>query len=200
MDMKSLLVGVVITAVAYMVVPLLCLFINGKMEEKKAKKLALWNSIVLGAIFLILTASADGIWNAAPAYLYYLINKRILTDKFLASENKKIEDVARNSEMVKTGEASSKLGNEDKIIDNNNKVTHICISAADDIPERKSGLIYREDVCLQIEDDQLLNHMIAQNKDGETKLPKVRFCRKCGNRIEEKARFCSNCGTEVIRG
>lgn len=80
----SLLVGVIITAVAYMACPVIKLIRNqGKFEKKRARKIALWNSIVVGAIFCVLTAASESgaTWSAGPAFLYYWINSSILTDK-----------------------------------------------------------------------------------------------------------------------
>lgn len=85
MDWPSIILSLVLTAVAYMVFPLIRLLINGgRFAKNRAHKIALWNSIVLGAFFCITTiaVSEDGtIWNGAPAVLYYWINRAILTDK-----------------------------------------------------------------------------------------------------------------------
>ena len=80
----SLFLSLILTIVAYMAFPLIRLLINhGRFEKKRAKKIALWNSIVVGAFFCILTVSGDSgsTWNAAPAFLYYWINCAILTSR-----------------------------------------------------------------------------------------------------------------------
>lgn len=78
----GLILSLILTAVAYLVFPIIKLIINqGKFERKRASKIALWNSVVLGAFFCILTIDQGGVWNAAPAFLYYAINCAILTDK-----------------------------------------------------------------------------------------------------------------------
>lgn len=90
MDWPSIILSLVLTAVAYMVFPLIRLLINGgRFAKNRAHKIALWNSIVLGAFFCITTiaVSEDGtIWNGAPAVLYYWINRAILTDKDVEDE------------------------------------------------------------------------------------------------------------------
>jgi len=73
MDWPSIILSLVLTAVAYIVFPLIRLLINGgRFAKNRAHKIALWNSIVLGAFFCITTiaVSEDGtIWNGAPAVL-----------------------------------------------------------------------------------------------------------------------------------
>ena len=34
----------------------------------------------------------------------------------------------------------------------------------------------------------------------ENDTPKICFCRKCGNRLQDGAVFCNKCGTKVVRG
>ena len=81
-----------------MAFPLLRLVLNrGKFEEKKAKKIALWNSIVLGSLFCILTSAvtdSSSAWNAAPAVLYYWINCALLTSKAEKQKNQSTENTS----------------------------------------------------------------------------------------------------------
>lgn len=85
----TLLLGILFTAIVYMAFPLLRIWINmGKFERKQAHRIALWNSVVLGISFFFLTIFFDaGSWNAAPAILYYWINKAILTEKTIQRDN-----------------------------------------------------------------------------------------------------------------
>ena len=77
-----IILSLALTAFAYMAFPVLRLILNGgKFEEKKAKKIALWNAIVVGAIFLIATTEEGGTWSGGAAILYYFINRALLTDK-----------------------------------------------------------------------------------------------------------------------
>jgi len=85
MDFTPIIISLLLTVVAYLAFPLIRLLINGgKFPKKKAHKIALWNSIVLGLIFCIATieiSDGNSTWNAGPAFLYYWINRAILTDK-----------------------------------------------------------------------------------------------------------------------
>lgn len=117
----SLMINVVLTAVVYMAFPLIKLCINhGRFQRKRARRIALWNSIVLGAFFCILTISGDSnsTWNAAPAFLYYWINCVILTDKTISESNseaspKKIEcsvSISRPSQISDLNETLKSHG------------------------------------------------------------------------------------------
>lgn len=77
------IVAVILTTVVYMFFPTIKIITNhgNLFERKRAKKIALWNSIVVGAIFCIVTSAFIGPWSAAPAFFYYWINSAILTER-----------------------------------------------------------------------------------------------------------------------
>lgn len=83
--MTDFILGLLMTAVVYIAFPLIKLGINGgRFPKENAHRIALWNSIVLGLFFCILTiefSEGNVTWNAAPAVLYYWINRAILTQK-----------------------------------------------------------------------------------------------------------------------
>ena len=101
MDFGSLLLGIILTAFCYMAFPLIRIAINnGRFNKKRAHKIALWNSIVVGIFFCILTAAvSSSAWNAAPAVLYYWINRMILTDKTL-TEKSQVESQTNTLEQA----------------------------------------------------------------------------------------------------
>lgn len=81
----QLLGGILVTAIGYLAVPFVLRTSRGKYEPQKAKKIALWNSIIVGACFCIASADKGVAWSAGPAFLYYWINCSILTDKNAAN-------------------------------------------------------------------------------------------------------------------
>ncbi len=82
MEFIGLILSLLSTAIIYMLFPAIKLVLNhGQFEKQTARKIALWNSIILGGLFCILTPLLGGVWNAAPAILYYWINKALLTKK-----------------------------------------------------------------------------------------------------------------------
>ena len=76
--------GLILSVFVYLIVPIVWVKFNGRVEEKKAKKIALWNSICCAILFVIIgiaidmTPSQNGTM-FAPAFLYYFIAKSILT-------------------------------------------------------------------------------------------------------------------------
>ena len=82
---KDLLFAVLTTAFAYMAFPVTLILIKRKrFDVKTAKTIALFNSIILGLIFIIVTAEQSNgsvQWNSFPAVLYYWINQLVLTKK-----------------------------------------------------------------------------------------------------------------------
>jgi hypothetical protein len=73
------------TVFVYLIFPILYVLGTGKVSPQSAKKIAIINSIV-GATFFIFLRSATGLdaiggAGFAPAVLYYVIAKAILTDK-----------------------------------------------------------------------------------------------------------------------
>ena len=165
----SLFLSLILTIVAYMAFPLIRLLINhGRFEKKRAKKIALWNSIVVGAFFCILTVSGDSgsTWNAAPAFLYYWINCAILTNKNAPSEPKQkanTENTSSNQVVTRPPQLSN-IGETPKTYGTYN------VSGSDIV---------------------LTPEPIAEQ-------PKIQFCRKCGNKLAEDSNFCNKCGTRVI--
>ena len=80
----DILLMIVLTAAFYMFYPWLCVVAFKKQFTKEeAKKMALWNSIIVGCICFIVTALLydPTAWNIMPALLYYYINSFIWVKK-----------------------------------------------------------------------------------------------------------------------
>jgi len=70
-----------------MAIPIIVLIISkGKIEAKKANRVALWNSIIIGLILAILTINNGDVWTGGAAVIYYFINKALLTKKAKKTE------------------------------------------------------------------------------------------------------------------
>lgn len=99
--------GLIITAIAYMAVPMIMLASNGgKFPKKKANKIALWNSIIVGILFLIITISLEATagWTAAPAILYYCINFAIISEKITKEKSSSENNQMQPSQKVNLNE------------------------------------------------------------------------------------------------
>ncbi len=103
----------ILTAFFYMLVPVICLVTNqGRFDKRRAKKIALWNSIVVGAVFLVITAmiAPEQTWSALPAVFYYGINCWMLTGKNATPYHWRIEVVAVNSDSRDNFTYLNKIG------------------------------------------------------------------------------------------
>ena len=89
----EILIALALTVVSYLAYPLIRLAKNGgKFDGQTAHRIALWNSVVVGILWLLASivlnamlsdgsSSASTGGNLFPSLLYYWINKAILTDK-----------------------------------------------------------------------------------------------------------------------
>lgn len=185
MDFTSIIFSLLLTALAYLVFPLLKLFINGgKFPKEKAHKIALWNSIVLGLIFLVITsASSNGnvTWNAAPAVLYYWINRAILTKKD-TDEAVRINDKAFSNNYPQ-GDPRAKQ--------------HISLNREQTVDT------YEIKFCRKcgerLIDDGAFCHKCGTKKEKQANaIDEIQFCPKCGQKTVENGIFCHKCGAEIL--
>lgn len=80
----EVLIGIILTAVAYMAVPFSYMMFNlwktgERFEKSAAKRISLINSIIIAAFFLVVTSLSGGEWRLLPAIVYYYINCLVLT-------------------------------------------------------------------------------------------------------------------------
>lgn len=83
-DYGNIIFSLILTIVAYMIYPFIrTKFMKVEYDENTCKKMALWNSIIVGGIFLILTSALqeNATWSAGPAFLYYWINRNLWIKK-----------------------------------------------------------------------------------------------------------------------
>lgn len=85
-NFMGIIVGIIITCISYMGYPFIRVKLMGvKYDSDACKKMAKWNSIIVGGIYLVLTAALQEnvTWSAAPAFLYYWINSSVWVNKQL---------------------------------------------------------------------------------------------------------------------
>lgn len=95
----QLVISLILTVFIYLTFPVIFLFVKGKVPAKKAGKLALLNSIILGITFSVIAMTLNLEQSSgtmfASAFFYYFIAKAILTDKHAVSENANRENSSR---------------------------------------------------------------------------------------------------------
>ena len=100
-NLYGILIGFLITCFSYMLIPFILKIKNVSYDESKAKKIALWNSIIVGGIYMILTIELMGTssaWNACPAFLYYGINFSLLKSRDKDKKEKIKKDKVEKSQ------------------------------------------------------------------------------------------------------
>ena len=212
----ELLMAILLTAVAYIAFPLIRLAINhGKFEKKKAKRIALWNSVVVGAIFLVITTATSGdgtVWSAAPACLYYWINCTLLTNKNeVINENAEIKQTTQPAEEPISPLASTSDTNTPPITGSNpqasgSKTNHYpyveglesILPLGGNVPMHKNDRPLEVPVAGYIQQKETNSNSCPNSSQTAAPNKEIRFCRKCGYKLPEGSVFCSNCGTRVI--
>lgn len=82
LDMPKLLIAFLTTVLIYTVVPVVIRICHKTaLDKKKAFKIALTNSIIIGSISAIITINAGGKWVGYACVLYFFINRFILSYK-----------------------------------------------------------------------------------------------------------------------
>lgn len=175
----EIFLDIIITAAAYMIIPLAYLAVNkGRFDEKRAQKIALWNSIIIGAAFMLLTIEMfDGnvVWKAGPAVLYYWINRAILTNK----NNHKNE----NTSTYKTTVVSHPNTNRPPQISDPNDPPQQWGTPLSDLALDKSASADATDIATTAKTEQNMN---------------IIYCRKCGIELMSDSAFCYKCGEKVV--
>lgn len=105
----GLVLAILLTALAYLIFPIIYRSKNGKVCERKAKKIALWNSIICEAIFTIgeMLIGADPTTMGslfAQGFLFYFISHSILVDynlKDSSSNAKKKNSINDNQSTIR---------------------------------------------------------------------------------------------------
>lgn len=87
----SLLLNLLLTIVLYLGYPFVnVVLMKKKYTKEECNKMALWNSIIIGLLCLLITTilKSNVAWNVVPAFVYYLINKNLWVSKKNKNSNK----------------------------------------------------------------------------------------------------------------
>ena len=167
----TIIIDLILTIIGYMIYPFIRIKImKHEYTKKQAKKMIIWNSIIVGLIFAIITYSLYGsntttnVINFAPALFYYYINYAVWVSK-LGDDNSKTEE--KGKEKTKKDKGTNTSIN-----------TFTCDNCGasvskDAVKCPKCGCSFEEEKSDSIE--QLV-------------------CDKCGNLVSSSAKRCPKCG------
>ena len=219
MDWGLLFLNFILTIVFYMAFPLVSLLVNsGRFEKKRARRIALWNSIIVGAICCVITITnspENTTWSGGPAFLYYFINSAILTDKSQSSKKMCEDDSAR-------------IDSYNTLFSNEQKIPNESISDTENLSKESAERIRKILLQDKIEDENILHStkietgktsnidLSNENNSDEEKCAqgheemvpvridreemKIRFCAYCGEKLPEGSIYCYKCGKKILFG
>lgn len=164
-----LLIGFILTVVCYEAYPFIKIkLIKKKYNEKEKNKMILWNSIVVGFIFFILTVSTSEniAWSAGPSLFYYYINKKIWLKK-KKSKSKQEKDIELTNKISEREPEIFKCNNCGALVEESDTK---CPQCGD----------------LFVEDDDIITD--EQTKDDTF------ICSDCGTKVNNSDKKCPSCG------
>ena len=183
------IVAVILTAVVYMFFPIIKIITNhgNLFERKRAKRIALWNSVVVGAVFCLLTSALIGPWSAAPAFIYFWINSAILTDKSKKEGSDAVQAKEDNIENVgKPTSDETVVGN--AIQSENTANINPVKQETNDQPYVKP-----------YNTESIIQPLVSEISDTANKKPgKPKYCSRCGQLIDRKTKKCTGCGRRYV--
>lgn len=98
----QLLIALALTIICYEIYPFIMVVIMHKSyTSEEARKMALWNSIVVGVVLGIIALILDGpraAFNIMPAVTYYWINKHVWANRNTKKKDKKPKKKDKNEE------------------------------------------------------------------------------------------------------
>ena len=178
----SLIIGLVLTFICYEAYPFIRVVLMKKeYNEQEAKKMALWNSIIVGFIFLVLTVSTNenATWSAGPAFLYYWINKSLW-----------IKKKPKNNSSRKKEEQKQEEIQEEPVNDSGDEEGYTCDNCGADVKESdtvcpKCGASFVDEDVEDEEEDKV----DTKEDDNYTSV-----CSNCGAKVKDSDKKCPKCG------
>lgn len=120
MNLSVLISDIGLTFLAYMAYPFIQVKLLEKTyDEESAQKMALYNSIIVKLIFIILQTSIYGeaSFSVGAAVLYYFINRSVWVDKKSISKNQIRKNSKKENSKCVTKKKKRKSNKNDDIID-----------------------------------------------------------------------------------
>lgn len=173
------IIDLIITIFGFMIYPFIRIVIMKKIyTEKTAKRMILWNSIIVGIIFFFIVYYTTGP-NAAsfvPAYVWYLINESVWVPKFIKQKENNTKQKSENNDKNKT----IICDNCGAIVKENDKACPKC------------GLEFEDEEVIKEKPEEIFTH---REEDSSDQIEEF-ICDNCGSVVKETDKACPNCGLE----
>ena len=200
-----LLIAVGLTFICYTAYPFVrIVLMNKKYNEKEMKKMILWNSIIVGFIFLVLTTSiyGNGVWNAGPAFLYYWVNMFIWSIKNTKKDDNSmcghcgaiVKDSATKCPKCGVSFVDDEIDEEDNEVEEEGSICGHCRAIVKDSATKcpKCGVSFVDD-----EIDECDSEAEEKTDEESSKVEKQKYtsvCSNCGTKVKDSDKKCPKCG------
>lgn len=198
----DIVISLLITAVVYLLVPIIIIFSGRQFSQKTLLRITVINGVIVWFLFNFLRAmqGMEFSSNVAPAFLWSTIGYSLLKRKSL------FEDTPEESEEYFVNEVKS---NSNVSVNE----SQMSLSFADETPIKRNGQayeIYGSDISLQRAEgtaekvvqtkEEKNSYVQSQSCNTEVYSETVRFCSRCGGKIDNDTKICNGCGKQYFRG
>ena len=204
----NIVIGILLTALSYMLVPVIFILYSKvkakKFREKQINTIVIANGIIVFAIFSILNflAGEAKFEKIGLAILWSGVN-RVLLNKYCLDKSEQIVE-EKTTPAIKTVYVVNKdiPAGKHTFIATNPEGGIVRILTNDNTLLDRIYVKKKKKINLKSETVVNAFGCIAESytavEDNIADTNKICFCRKCGERLIDNSSFCRKCGTEIV--
>lgn len=186
--------GIIVTVLAYLLVPVIIILSGKKFSEKEIKRIVVINAVVWSILFFLIRSSqGETKVNIAPCILWSSVAYAIMKNKCLKKDaDETVQSTTEDYKKSKESYANTK----------NKEITHVCLDSAEEQPKiRNNSLTYSENIMLK----SLPNFTKVESITGNLQSLKIEFnahniakdlSEKCAKTIIQINRKCNEIGID----
>ena len=200
----ALLLNLIVTAVAYLLVPIIIIISKKKYTKKKLKRIVIFNGIGVFILFTILYGilGVDQIANMTATFLWSTVSHVILKRTSRLDDEKDM--ITAN--LPNAYPENKNVSNRETSISKDNTFDNICISPESEQSTndgtRLSDLAFtpaQEASSVSTSPMQCAIKEAAPVPKKE-KPVKMKYCSRCGAIIDNNTKVCTGCGKQYFKG